>query len=53
MVSVKTKEPIPKENIFDLMNEIRKINVTAPIEIGDVICDNVYGTCVIATKEIK
>lgn len=53
MVSVKTKDPIPKENIFDLMNDIRKINVDAPIEIGDIICDNVFGTCVIATKDIK
>lgn len=52
MLSVKTEKPIPKENIFDLMNEIITKEVKAPIEIGDVICDNVFGTRVIATKQI-
>lgn len=53
MVSVKTEKAIPKENIFDLMTEINSKKVSAPIEIGDVICDNVFGTKVIATKAIK
>lgn len=52
MVSVKTENPIPKENIFDLMKEISAKEVNAPIEIGDVICDNIFGTRVIATKRI-
>lgn len=52
MVTVKTEEPIPKEHIFDLMRIIRKKTVQAPIAIGDVVCDNVYGTRVIATKAI-
>ena len=53
MVSVKTQNPIPKGNIFDLMEIIRAKEVNAPIEIGDVICDNVFGTKVIATKQVK
>lgn len=53
MVSVKTENPIPKGNIFDLMKIIRAKEVNAPIEIGDVICDNVFGTKVIATKQVK
>jgi len=53
MLSVKTANPIPKEKIFDLMQVINSKNVNAPIEIGDVICDNVFGTNVIATKQIK
>lgn len=53
MVSVKTEKPIPKENIFDLMDIIRKKEVEAPVEIGDVICDNIFGTKIIATKQIK
>lgn len=52
MVSVKTEAPIPKENIADLMRVIRATTVNAPIAIGDVVCDNVYGTRVIATKSI-
>ena len=52
MVSVKTVAPIPKENIFDLMEIIRAASVQAPVAIGDVICKNVYGTDVIATKAI-
>ena len=53
MVSCKTKEPIPKDKIFDAMNIIRKTSVKAPIEIGDVLCDNVFGTNIIATKYVK
>ncbi len=53
MVSVKTENPIPKENIFDLMQIICAKEVNAPIEIGDIICDDVFGTKVIATKQVK
>ena len=53
MVSVKTENPIPKENIFDLMQIISAKEVNAPIEIGDIICDDVFGTKVIATKQVK
>lgn len=52
MVSVKTEAPIPKENIFELMQIIRNTQVNAPVAIGDVVCDGVYGTRVIATKAI-
>jgi CxxC motif-containing protein len=52
MVSVKTEAPIPKENIFDLMQIIRTTQVNAPVAIGDVVCEDVYGTRVIATKAI-
>jgi CxxC motif-containing protein len=52
MVSVKTVAPIPKENIFDLMEIIRATSVQAPVAIGDVICKNLYGTDVVATKAI-
>lgn len=53
MVSVKTAEPIPKAEIFKLMKLIRATTVEAPVKIGDVIIENVYGTNVIATKDIK
>lgn len=53
MVSVKTKEPIPKEHIFDAMEKIRAVSVEAPVRIGDVIIENLFGTCIIATKDVK
>ena len=53
MVSVKTEEPIPKEHIFDLMRRIRATQVEAPVKAGQVIIDGVYGTRVIATREVE
>lgn len=52
MVSVKTAEPIKKAEIFNLMKLIRETTVEAPVKIGDVIIENVYGTNVIATKDV-
>lgn len=54
MVSVKTKEDIPKGKIFECMKEIHQISVKAPVAIGDIIIDNCAGTGipVIATKNI-
>ena len=52
MVSVKTAAPIPKGNIFDLMELINAASVEAPVSIGDVVLADVYGTDVIITKDI-
>lgn len=54
MVSVKTKEDIPKGKIFDCVKALRGITVQAPVHIGDVIVSDVAGTGVdiIATKEV-
>ncbi len=53
-VSVKTAGDIPKEKIFDVMAEIRRTRLTAPVTIGDVIIKNAAGTGVdiIATKSV-
>lgn len=55
MVSVKTAEDIPKGKIFDCMEALKKITVTAPVQIGEVIIKNVCGTGVdvIATKKVN
>ena len=52
MVSVKTAAPIPKEKIFEVMELIRAAKVEAPITSGTVILEGVFGTEVIATKNI-
>lgn len=52
MVSVKTASPVPKENIFNVIELIKKTSVKAPVKIGDVILTNIFGTDIIATKDI-
>ena len=52
MVSVKTAAPVPKEKMMEVMAQLRSIQMEAPIQIGDVVLDNIYGTKVIATKQI-
>lgn len=52
MVSVKTANPVPKEDIFAVMEIIRNTSVKAPVKIGDTIAANIFGTNVIATKDI-
>ncbi len=52
MVSVKTEQPIPKGKMMDVMSQLRSVSVSAPVKIGDVILQDVFGTKVIATKNI-
>lgn len=52
MVSVKSAVPIPKDKMFEIMKRIRSANAIAPISVGDVIISDIYGTDIIATKEI-
>lgn len=54
MVSVKTREDIPKEKIFDCVKALKEIEVAAPVNIGDVVLRDVAGTGVdvVATKNV-
>ncbi|MCB7320510.1 DUF1667 domain-containing protein [Lacrimispora sp. 210928-DFI.3.58] len=54
MVSVKTKEDIPKDKIFACVKALKGITVKAPVHIGDVILKDVAGTGVdiVATKDV-
>ena len=53
-VSVKTKEPVPKDKIFEVMDAINKASAKAPIAIGDVLIEDCAGTGipVVATKAV-
>ena len=55
VTSVKTSTSIPKGMIFDVMNEIDKVRVSAPTKIGDIAIKNVLntGADIIITKNIK
>lgn len=54
VVSVKTKEDIPKGKIPEVMKSLKAVTVKAPVNIGDVMLENAAGTGVdiIATKQI-
>jgi CxxC motif-containing protein len=53
MVSVKSEMPIPKGEMFAIMEKIHAATVEAPVAIGDCIIDNICGTRIVATKEIR
>ena len=54
LVSVRTNKPIPKNKIFDAMDLLAKVEVEAPVKIGEPIVQNLFGTGanVVATKNI-
>ena len=51
---VMTTKPIPKGMIFEVMDAINKVRISAPVKIGDVIIKNVLGldSDIIATRNI-
>ena len=44
MVSVKTKEDIPKGKIFECVKALKSVEVPAPVHIGDVLVKDVAGS---------
>ncbi|MCC9295034.1 DUF1667 domain-containing protein [Clostridium sp. MT-14] len=55
LVSIRLTNPIPKAYIFKVMDKIKSIKVKAPIKIGQVIVNNIFGlgSDLIATKNVK
>lgn len=51
-LSVKSKEPVPKAQLFDIMSELNHLLITKHVKIGDIIVSNILGTGVdmVATK---
>lgn len=54
VVSVKTNSDIPKEKVYLCMEMVKDIVVKAPIEIGDIIKENIANTGVnlVATRSV-
>ncbi|MCR4405696.1 MAG: DUF1667 domain-containing protein [Anaerolineae bacterium] len=44
LVPVYTAAPIPKPLIFDLLAELRKVELQAPVKVGQVVLKNALGT---------
>jgi CxxC motif-containing protein len=55
LVSVKTNKPLPKSRIFEAMALLSKIEIEAPIKIGEPIILNFLdtGVDVVATRNIQ
>ena len=52
MVSVKTESPVPKEQMMDVMKQLRSTQLDAPVEIGDVVLSDIMGTNIVVTKAV-
>ena len=55
LVSVRLTKAIPKDKIFEVMNEIKKIEVNAPVAIGTILIKNILGldSDLIVTKNVR
>ncbi len=54
VLSVKTKEAVPKEKISACVRALKDIQIAAPVRTGDVVLENAAGTGVdlVATKNV-
>ncbi len=54
LVSVRVNKPIPKELVTDAVKELKKVTLTAPVKVGQVVISDLFGTGadVIATKNV-
>lgn len=52
LLPVKTDRPIPKEKIMDCMKIINSVIAPLPVSVGDVIIENVFGSNIVAAKNI-
>lgn len=52
---VKTNLPIPKSKIFDIMELLNDITVTAPVRTGDILLENILdtGASLVACKSVE
>lgn len=55
LASVRLTNPIPKDMIFPVMDQIRKVVVTAPVKAGTIVLHNVCGldSDVMVTKNVN
>lgn len=54
LVPVYSSKPVPKALIFDIAKELRKVELEAPVRIGQVIIKDVLGTGIdiIASRDL-
>jgi CxxC motif-containing protein len=54
LVPVQTKSPVPKSVIFDILDQLRRIEINAPIKIGQIVLKDASGTGIdiIASRDL-
>jgi CxxC motif-containing protein len=54
IVSVRLTNPVPKDRVFEVIDVIRGIKISAPLCIGDVVKENILGlgSDLIVTKNV-
>ncbi|RLF04901.1 MAG: molybdopterin oxidoreductase [Thermoprotei archaeon] len=53
VVSVKTSRPVPKSCIREIMKATAELEIEAPVEIGQVVAENICGANLIATRRVR
>lgn len=55
LAPVKTSGPVPKKYIFNIMDIINKMQIEAPVEVGQIVIENILdtGSDIIATRDVK
>ena len=55
LVSVRLSAPVPKGRIFEVMDVIRSLRVTAPVRSGDILASGILGLAcdIVATKHVR
>lgn len=55
LVSVRLNRAVPKEKIFNVMEEVRRIVLDAPVYAGDIASENILGlgSDLIVTKNVE
>ena len=55
VVSVKTKKPIPKGKLFEAIDVLKTVCLSAPVQVGQVVVKNILNTGidVVATADVE
>ena len=55
LVPVYTEKPVPKQKIFDILAELRKVELDAPVKVNQVVIENVLdtGINIIASRDLR
>ena len=54
MLSVKTNADIPKDRLLDCLKVIKSLELTSPVNFGDIVVENILdlGVDVVATRQV-
>lgn len=53
VVPVITNKPVPRDRVPDVMRATANIDLEAPVELGQVILENVCGASLVATRRVR